>query len=243
MNKKHIAATILIITLATLTSCGQPRSEPPIPSSSTPSKTSLSSEPTESDSPENNDSEMLLEAPSKVLEQESGRTELEGEERQVIHNQEDNGSMKPSRLDSVEQSLEPYAHLGIRLDRVSGLMMYDEKPVREIRDEIAGRIITESAGPNGFGGRDISGAIDLTVVYENDSPIGFTVSSQEEYDKNTQERSSSLEQPNVSVSESSQDPDTIVSQPIEGQLPTLPTPDPNAPLGSAENPIAREGQG
>jgi hypothetical protein len=101
--------------------------------------------------------------------------------------------MNPSRLDSVEQSLEPYAHLGIGLDRVSGLMMYDGKPIREIRDEIAGLLITESAGPNGFGGRDISGVIDLTVVYESDNPIGFTVSSQEEYDKNTQERSSSLE--------------------------------------------------
>jgi pimeloyl-ACP methyl ester carboxylesterase len=98
-------------------------------------------------------------------------------------------SLDSSRLDSVEQSLEPYIQFGISLDRAAGLMMYDGKPVREIRDDILGLIITESAGPNGFGGRDISDAIDLTVVYEGDIPVGFRVSTQEEYDKNTEDRS------------------------------------------------------
>jgi hypothetical protein len=48
---------------------------------------------------------------------------------------------------------------------------------------------------------------------------------------------------NDSEAKASQDSDTLVSHSIEDQLPSTPTPDPSAPLGSAENPIAREPQG
>jgi hypothetical protein len=76
----------------------------------------------------------------------------------------------------------------VSFDKDTGLMMYNGQPVREIWDDVAGTLITESIGSNGFAGRNIPGAVDLTTIYENDVLIGFHVSTQEEYDKRTEER-------------------------------------------------------
>jgi hypothetical protein len=67
-------------------------------------------------------------------------------------------------------------------------MMYEERPVREIQDYITGIFISESAGSNGFGGRNILNAVDLTAIYEDGILVGLKISTQEEYDLRTKER-------------------------------------------------------
>jgi hypothetical protein len=205
--KKTNLVVILLLFIALLTACEQARTPNANEPSSMPNEPVSSVAPTERTSSENNDSEMLQEAPNEVTEHDisPNTDEVSSAQNEQISSAEATkitlpendenlilevaDSLNPQRLDSVEQSLEPYIQFGISLDRATGLMMYDGKPVREIRDDIVGLLITESAGPNGFGGRDISDAIDLTVVYEGDIPVGFRASTQEEYDKNTEERS------------------------------------------------------
>ncbi len=82
----------------------------------------------------------------------------------------------------------PYAHLGVSVDESAGLLMYDGKPVREIFDPVTSELMTETLGASGFYGRNVSDAVDLTVIYENGKPSGFKVSTQEEYDNRTEER-------------------------------------------------------
>ena len=92
--------------------------------------------------------------------------------------------------DSLRASIEPYAHLGLSVDETIGTVMYEGHPVREIFDPLTGGLITESMGANAFNGRNIPGAVDLTVQYESNAqtPTGFRVSTQEEFDARTEER-------------------------------------------------------
>lgn len=93
---------------------------------------------------------------------------------------------------SLEEAIKPYAHLGVSVDTAANLMMYEGQPVREIMDynPVTGIVtgITESLGPGGFGGRIVSGAVDLTTVYENGVLTGLKKSTQDEYDMRTEER-------------------------------------------------------
>lgn len=93
---------------------------------------------------------------------------------------------------SMETAIEPYKRLGVSYDKTSGMMMYEGQPVREIFDSVPGALITESLG-TGFSDEVIpDGAIDLTVVYENGFLTGLRKSTQEEFDKRTQERLSAV---------------------------------------------------
>jgi len=121
--------------------------------------------------------------------------------------------------DSLQEAIKPYEHLGVSVDKATGLMMYEEHPVREIRDDVMGTIIAESMGPDGFAGRNVSGAIDLTVVYENNSPVGFNVSSQAEYNRRTEERRSASSNfisgvTNTAISDGNQAPVAIQWEPL-----------------------------
>jgi beta-lactamase regulating signal transducer with metallopeptidase domain len=97
-----------------------------------------------------------------------------------------------SLVKSLQQKIKPYEHLGVSVDSVTGLMIYDGHPVREIWDSTTGSIITESVGPEGFTGRSVYEPVDLTVIYEDGAPVAFNVSTQEEYDARTEERRESL---------------------------------------------------
>ena len=92
--------------------------------------------------------------------------------------------------ESLQEAIKPYEHLGISVDNATGLMMYNGHPVREIWNNAMGILVTESMGPDGFAGRNISDAIDLIVIYENNRPVGFNVSTPEEYNRRTEERRS-----------------------------------------------------
>jgi beta-lactamase regulating signal transducer with metallopeptidase domain len=89
---------------------------------------------------------------------------------------------------TLQDSIKPYKHLGVSVDTSIGLIMHEGRPVREIYDDVTGVFIAETMGPVGFVGREVSGAVDLTVLYEDGKPSGFHVSTQEEYDRRTEER-------------------------------------------------------
>ena len=90
--------------------------------------------------------------------------------------------------DSYEEVVTLYGHLGLSVDKTAALMMYEGHPVREIWDPVTGFFMAESIGPEGFGGRNIIGGIDLTVAYEKGVMVGLAISTQEEYDKKTEDR-------------------------------------------------------
>jgi beta-lactamase regulating signal transducer with metallopeptidase domain len=94
-----------------------------------------------------------------------------------------------SLVKSLQQDIKPYEHLGVSVDSVTGLVIYDGHPVREIWDGATGSIITESIGLRGFTGRTVYEPVDLTVIYEDGAAVSFNVSTREEYDARTAERS------------------------------------------------------
>jgi hypothetical protein len=113
-------------------------------------------------------------------------------ENTAIPNDYNDPEFKTIIADSFKEAIENYTKFGVTYDSDTRLMMYEGHPVREILD-IQGDgstviMITESAGVNGFGGRDISGAIDLRTVYENGVMTSFRIATQEEYDIRTEER-------------------------------------------------------